>query len=53
MTPDDGTTDRTNGQRTDAAGSMKAAIISDDSVEDLDEEMEQRLGPKRCRNCGE
>jgi hypothetical protein len=53
MTDDDGTLDRTNGPRTDAAGSMKAAIISDDSVEDLDEEMEKRFGQKRCRNCGE
>ena len=52
MTDDDGTPDRTNGPRTDAAGSMKAAIISDDSVEDLDEEMEKRFGQKRCRTCG-
>jgi hypothetical protein len=52
MTDDDGTPDRTNGPRTDAAGPMKAAIISDDSVEDLDEELEERYGPKRCRTCG-
>jgi hypothetical protein len=52
MTPDDGTLDRTNGPRTDAAGPMKAATIPDDSAEDLDEELEERYGPKRCQNCG-
>jgi len=51
MTSDDGTPDRTNGQRTDAAGSMRAATTSDDSAEDLDDEMEKRLGPKRCERC--
>lgn len=55
---DNGTTRRTaelrhtNGPRTDAAGSMKADMITDDSTEGLDEEMEKRSGPKRCRNCG-
>jgi len=57
MTPDDGTPDRsaelrhTNGPMAVAASQMKATIIAD-SAEDIDEEMEKRLGPKRCRSCG-
>jgi hypothetical protein len=55
MTPDDGNAvdnPKTKGLRTTPTCPMKATIISDDSTEDLDEELEERYGPKRCRTCG-
>ena len=54
MTPDDGNAvdnPKTKGLRATPTCPMKAAIIAD-SAEDLDDEMEKRLGPKRCRSCG-